>query len=224
MLLLLRNAQFIVPSAISFLIVLIFTFAYHELAHAVVADRLGDPTPRQHGRITLNPFANLDRTGMIMALIIGFGYAFTPINPNYLRGNIRRSFAIVAVAGPLANLFMAFLFGLPLRLGLVTYTLPGTILPSVYSFLAFAVYYNLLLFAFNLIPVPPLDGFRILIGLVPIEMALKLEGLYQYSQFIFLGIFFLLPVAGVNVIGYVLGPVLSTLYPLMTGGFAPLIL
>jgi len=224
MLLLLNGAQFIVPSAISFLIILIFAFAYHELAHAVTADRLGDPTPRRYGRITLNPFANLDKMGMILALIIGFGYAFTPINPNYLRGNIRRSFAIVAVAGPLTNLLMAFLFGLPLRLGWVAFSLPGDILPSAYSFLTFGVYYNLLLFAFNLIPVPPLDGFRILIGLVPVEFALKLEGLYRYSQFIFLGIFFLLPVAGINVIGYVLGPVLSSLYPWFTGGFAPLLL
>ncbi len=224
MLFLLQGAQYIVPTAISFLIVLIFAFAYHELAHAVTADRLGDPTPRSYGRITLNPFANLDRTGMILALLIGFGWAYTPINPNYLRGNPRRSFAIVAIAGPLANLLMALLCGLPIRLGLVEITAPGEILPSLYSFLTFGVYYNLLLFAFNLIPIPPLDGFRILVGIVPYEMAMQLERIYPYSQFIFLGVFFLLPVLGVNVFGMLLGPVLGLLYPLFVGSFAPLLL
>ncbi len=220
----LQGANYLVPTALTFLVVLIFAFAYHELAHAVSADRLGDPTPRSYGRITLNPFANLDRTGMILALVIGFGWAYTPINPAYLRGNPRRSFAIVAIAGPLANLLMAFLFGLPVRLGLVTVTPPGDILPSLYSFLTFAVYYNLLLFAFNLIPIPPLDGFRILVGVLPVEMAMQLERLYQYSQMIFLGVFFLLPVAGINVVGQVLGPVIGTLYPIFTGGLAPLLM
>ena len=224
MLFILRGAEYIVPTALTFLVVLIFAFAYHELAHAVVADRLGDPTPRSYGRITLNPFANLDRTGMILALVIGFGWAYTPLNPNYMRGNPRRSMAIVAIAGPLANLLMAFLFGLPVRLGLVAVMPPGEILPSLYSFLTFAVYYNLLLFAFNLIPIPPLDGFRILVGVLPFEMAIQLEKMYQYSQIIFLAVFFLLSVAGLNIVGMVLGPVLGTLYPVFVGGYAPVLM
>jgi Zn-dependent protease len=222
MLLFLRGSEYPVPTAITFAIVLIFAFAYHELAHAVVADRLGDPTPRSYGRITLNPFRNLDRTGFILALLIGFGWAFTPINPLYFRGNPRRAFAIVAIAGPLANLVMAALMGLPVRLGWVTYMPPMEVLPSLYSFLTFGVYYNLLLFAFNLIPIPPLDGFRILLGILPPDISIQLEQLYRYSMFIFLGVFFLLPTAGVDIAGEILWPVIGFFYPIFTGGWPPI--
>ncbi|HRQ41745.1 MAG TPA: site-2 protease family protein [Chloroflexota bacterium] len=223
MLFFLRSADYPIPTMITFAIVLVFAFAYHELAHAVTADRLGDPTPRSYGRITLNPAPNLDRTGLILALLIGFGWAFTPINPLYFRGNPRRAFAIVAIAGPLANLAMAGLMGLPVRLGLVTYTPPMEVLPSLYSFLTFGVYYNLLLFAFNLIPIPPLDGFRILLGILPPDIAVQLEQMYRYSMFIFLGVFFLLPAAGVDVVGQILWPVIGFFYPIFTGGWPPII-
>lgn len=220
MLLFLQGADYLIPTAISFVVVAIIAFAYHEFAHALVADRLGDPTPRSHGRITLNPIPHLDRTGLIMLLLIGFGYAFTPINERYLRGNPRTSHAIVAVAGPLANLLMAFLMALPVRLGVVPIQPPGQYLPSLYSFLAFGVYFNLLLFAFNMLPVPPLDGFRILLGVLPPEMAYRLQGLYQYSQMIFLAIFFLLPVVGFNLAFEIIGPVISYFFPLFLGPFA----
>ena len=220
MLLFLQGADYLIPTAISFVVVAIIAFAYHEFAHALVADRLGDPTPRSHGRITLNPIPHLDRTGLIMLLIIGFGYAFTPINERYLRGNPRTSHAIVAVAGPLANLLMAFLMALPVRLGVVPIQPPGQYLPSLYSFLAFGVYFNLLLFAFNMLPVPPLDGFRILLGVLPPEMAYRLQGLYQYSQMIFLAIFFLLPVVGFNLAFEIIGPVIGYFFPLFLGPFA----
>jgi len=218
MLLFLRGATYPVSTGISFIIVLIFAFAYHELAHAVVADRLGDPTPRSYGRITLNPIKNLDRTGFILAAVIGFGWAFTPINPAYFRGNPRRAFAIVSVAGPLANLLMAALMGLPVLLGLVEYTLPGPVLPSLYSFLMFGVYYNLLLGAFNLIPIPPLDGFRILLGILPPDISIQLDQLYQYSMMIFLGVFFLLPAVGFNLAFEIIGPIIGFFLPLFTGG------
>ena len=220
--LLINGSQYLIPSAISFVIVAVFAFAYHELAHALVADWLDDPTPRHHGRMTANPIPHLDRTGFILLLLVGFGWAQTPVNPNMMRGNPRSSMAIVSVAGPLANLLMAFLFGLPVILGLVEVTPPGRVLPSVYSFLAFGVFFNLLLFAFNLLPVPPLDGFRILLGVLPAEMAYRLEPLYRYSMLIFLGIFFLLPIVGINVFGLVLGPVLSFFRPLLLGANAPI--
>ena len=221
MLLFLQGANYLVPTAISFFLVAVIAFAYHEFAHAIVADRLGDPTPRSYGRITLNPIPHLDRTGLILLLIIGFGYAFTPINERYLRGNPRTSHAIVAVAGPVMNLLIALLMALPVRLGLVSVQEPGQFLPSIYSFLAFGVYFNLLLFAFNMIPIPPLDGFRILLGILPPEMAYRLQGLYQYSQIIFLAVFFLLPVVGINIAFEIIGPVISFFFPLFLGPFAP---
>jgi Zn-dependent protease len=221
MLLFLRGADYLIPTAISFFIIAVIAFAYHEFAHAIVADRLGDPTPRSYGRITLNPIPHLDRTGLILLLLIGFGYAFTPINERYLRGNPRTSHAIVAVAGPLMNLFLALLMALPVRLGLVTVQAPGQFLPSIYSFLVFGVYFNLLLFAFNIIPIPPLDGFRILLGILPPEMAYRLQGLYQYSQIIFLAAFFLLPAVGINFAFEVIQPVIGYFFPLFLGSFAP---
>lgn len=217
MLFFLRGADYLIPTAISFVIVLVIAFAYHEFAHAIVADRLGDPTPARYGRITLNPIPHLDRTGMILALIIGFGWAFTPINPNNLRGNRRVSHAIVAVAGPLANLLMAFLFGLPILLGLVEVTAPGRFLPSIYSFLVFAVYFNLLLFALNLLPIPPLDGFTILLGVLPVEMAYRLEPIRQYGQIIFIAAFFILPAIGFNLPFIIIRSVIGTFYPILVG-------
>src|SRR5690606_4863653 len=108
---------FDIATIIAFIITATLAFAYHEFAHAIVADRLGDPTPRSYGRITLNPFVHLDLFGMVMLILAGFGWAMTPVNPNNLRGNPRTSYAIVALAGPVANLIMAILFALPIRLG-----------------------------------------------------------------------------------------------------------
>lgn len=220
----LQGARFLIPTSISFIIVLIFAFAYHELAHALVADRLGDPTPRSFGRMTLNPMAHLDRTGLILALVIGFGWATTPVNPYHMRGNPRVSSAIVAVAGPLANLIMAFLFGLPILLGMIGVSPPGQFLPSLYSFLVFGVYYNLLLFSFNLIPIPPLDGFSILLGVLPPEMAYSLRPLQQYGMMLFLAVFFVLPMIGIDVGFAIIRSAISTLYPILLGGNVPFFL
>lgn len=217
----LQGADYLIPTALTFFSLAVIAFAYHEFAHAIVADRLGDPTPRSYGRITLNPIPHLDRTGLILLLIIGFGYAFTPINPRYLRGNPRTSHAIVAIAGPLMNLFIALAMALPIRFGLIDVQAPSQYLPSIYSFLAFGVYFNLLLFAFNMLPVPPLDGFTILLGILPPEMAYRLEGLRQYGQLIFLGVFFLLPVIGINIAFEIIGPIISFFFQLFLGSFAP---
>ena len=105
-----------ISEIIAFAITAILAFAYHEFAHAFVADRLGDPTPRDNGRITLNPFPHLSVFGLIMLFLVGFGWAVTPVNPSLLRGNYRRSMAMVAIAGPLANLAMAILWALPIPL------------------------------------------------------------------------------------------------------------
>lgn len=214
---LLNGARYPVATLISFAITIILAFAYHEFAHALVADRLGDPTPRSYGRMSLNPFVHLDKVGTIMVLLFGFGYAYTPINPSRLQGNPRVSHAIVAVAGPLANLLMAALFALPIRLGLVAMAPPTSALPSLYSFLALGVFANLLLFAFNLLPIPPLDGFTVLQGILPAEMAYRLEPLRRYGLLILLGALFLLPRLGLDLIGDVIFGVIGFFLPLMMG-------
>ena len=212
---------FDIATIIAFVITATLAFAYHEFDHAIVADRLGDYTPRSYGRITLNPFVHLDAFGMLMLLIAGFGWATTPVNPNNLRGNPRKSYAIVAAAGPLANLLMALLFALPVQVaGLQPSFAPREAtfaLPTLYQFLAMGVQINLLLFAFNLMPIPPLDGFTILMGILPPEMAYQLRPLRQYGTLILLAVIFILPRIGLNVLGWFISPVLNNVMPFLLG-------
>ena len=203
-----------VATLIARAIVLLVAFTIHELAHAVTADYLGDPTPRRQGRITLNPLAHLDPFGTIMLLISGFGWAKpVMIQPANLRGNPRSSMAIVAVAGPLSNLIMAILFALPLRFDLLRPALDADgMMPSPSFLFTQFVIINLVLLFFNLIPVPPLDGFRILHGVLPAEMAYRMRPIEQYGFLILIVLIFLLPQAGVDILGPIVWqPTLQTL-------------
>ena len=216
MLLLLGGAS--IATLIAFAITIIFAFAYHEAAHAYTADYLGDPTPRSYGRITLNPVAHLDRVGLLMVLLFGFGWASTPVNPSRLQGNPRVSHALVAVAGPMANLLMALLFALPIRFGLVTSTAPfNEFVPSIGLLLYTGVPTNLLLFAFNLLPIPPLDGFTILLGVLPAELAYRIAPLRQYGILILLAAILLLPRLGFDIIGAIIFPIIQTFGLLFAG-------
>lgn len=179
-------------------IVLLIAFTIHELAHALTADYLGDPTPRNMGRITLNPLKHLDPFGTLLLIIAGFGWAKpVMVNPMNMRGNPRTSMAIVAAAGPLSNIIMAVLAALFVRLGLVdfsTSTPPGS-LPSL-SFLLFNfIWINLILAFFNLIPVPPLDGSKILYAILPSELVYRIRPFERYGFIILMGIVFLFPTA-----------------------------
>jgi Zn-dependent protease len=192
-------------SIIARAIVLVVAFTVHELAHAVTADRLGDPTPRRMGRITLNPLAHLDPFGSIMLLISGFGWAKpVMVQPLYLRGNPRSSMAIVSAAGPLSNLVLAIIFAIPFRLGLVQISgSPSGVMPTL-DFLAVQfVWINLILLFFNLIPIPPLDGFKILQGLLPPDSAYQLRVLEQYGFLILILAIFFLPRIGLDVLRWV---------------------
>lgn len=206
-----------ISQIIAFAITAILAFAYHEFAHAVVADRLGDPTPRSFGRISLNPLVHLDIFGLIMLFLVGFGWATTPVNPSRLRGNPRSSMALVAIAGPLANLAMAILYALPLRLGFVEWAPAGDIIPTAFQLLLTGVQINLVLFAFNLLPIPPLDGFTILLGILPPDMAYQLEPLRKYGSMLLIGALFLLPMIGIDIFSTIIGQVMGVLLPVLTG-------
>ena len=176
-------------------IVLLVAFPAHEGAHAFVADRLGDPTPRQMGRMTLNPLRHLDVVGSLLFLYAGIGWATTPVNPYYLG---RRGMALVSVAGPLANLAVALLFALPAQYVLANSPLRtmfgvGNLFPSLGQIVLQMLVLNLLLFVFNLIPVPPLDGFSIVKNLAPYNVARSLEPVERYGLLIML----LLVVSGI---------------------------
>lgn len=176
-------------------ITLLIAFTIHELAHAVSADYLGDDTAKRRGRVTLNPLAHLDPIGTFMLLVAGFGWAKpVPVNPMNLRGNPRTSMAIVALAGPVSNLLLASLAVIPFRLNLVNivgaFTSSG-VLPSLPFLLFEFVWINIILAVFNMIPIPPLDGYKILYALLPDELAFRLEPLEQYGFLILLGLLFL---------------------------------
>lgn len=203
----------------AFAITAILAFAYHEFAHAIVADRLGDPTPRSFGRITPNPFKHLSLMGLIFLFLLGFGWAVTPVNPNMLRGNPRRSMAMVAVAGPLTNLLMAVLFAIPLRFDLVEITPPESILPTLGLVLWMGVRINVLLFVFNLMPIPPLDGFTILQGLLPPDLAYQMDGLRKYGNMILLAVLILPQFIApqLSIFGSLIGPIMDQIMGLLLG-------
>ncbi len=150
------------------LFVLFCTLPVHEFAHAKVATWLGDDTPRLTGRLTLNPFKHLDPIGSAMILIAGFGYA-KPVQVNMRRfKNPRGGMALTAIAGPLSNILTAFLFLLIYGILNVFQQRSGSyILLSIMAFFSFAAIINIGLGIFNLLPIPPLDGSRILTLLIP---------------------------------------------------------
>ncbi len=192
-----------IPTIIERVIVLLIAFTVHELAHAVTADYLGDPTPRRMGRITLNPLKHLDPFGTIMLIIAGFGWA-KPVmtNPMNMRGNPRTSMAVVAFAGPLSNLVMAGIAAIFFRLGLIDINvlMSGGGALSFSSLVFQFLYINLALAFFNLLPVPPLDGSRILYAILPAEMVYRLRPLEQYGfMILFLVVFFVPQVLNVLV-------------------------
>ena len=177
----------LVVSALPFLVVLILSLSFHEAAHVWSADKLGDPTARLLGRLTLNPLAHIDWVGTVFFPLIAaisnlplIGWAKpVPVNPLNLR-HPRRGFAMVAAAGPLSNLLLAFLALIPLSL-LSTGEVTGSML---LDFLRGFIHLNVFLAVFNLIPVPPLDGGNILAGVVPESAARILDQLRPFGIFV----------------------------------------
>lgn len=191
---------------------LLIGFAFHEYAHAFVADRLGDPTPRSQGRLSLNPFVHLDLFGTLMAVLYQFGWA-KPVmtNPHYFKGNPSRGRMLVAIAGPLMNLVIAFV-------GMLVWilTLHGwgasSWMPIVSKIFMAIVLMNLGLGVFNLLPIPPLDGFSVLGWLLPARFGKFLHTLEMYGMLILAVILF------TDILGRVLMPIVGGLYSLYQKG------
>ncbi|KIL49697.1 site-2 protease family protein [Jeotgalibacillus soli] len=183
---------------------LIIAFTLHEYAHAYVAYKFGDPTAKNQGRLTFNPIKHLDPIGTILILIIGFGWARpVPVNRFYFK-RPRLAGVLVSIAGPLTNLVLAFIAqGLYMGLVIGGVELP----PFAIGLLNTMVYLNILLFIFNLIPLPPLDGYRIIADLVPNNVRPKLTQYEPYGGIIFL-IIAITPLSQ-----YTISPLFGTMIP-----------
>ena len=207
---------------ISRIIILVIAFSVHEFAHAWTATQLGDDTPRLNGRLTLNPLSHLDPMGSLMLVFAGFGWAKpVPVNPYALSRRSSAALMIVAIAGPLSNLFLAVIAAFPFRFNLlnVSYAFfPNEgILPTQEQFLFEFIYINLLLFFFNLIPIAPLDGEKILIFFLPPSAAQAYAAFRPYGPILLMAIIFLLPFLGYDIIGRILGPPLDAMMSLLVG-------
>ena len=163
---------------------LVFSLTIHEFAHAFSAHLLGDNTAKSLGRLTLNPLKHLDPFGTLLLVVVGFGWGKpVPFNPYNLKSP-RRDGAIISFAGPLSNILIAGVFALIYK---VSEGQGSTILITALSTFAYLmVYFNLFLAFFNLIPVHPLDGFKVVFGLLPRSLAVQWIQMEQYGMFILL--------------------------------------
>ena len=191
-----------------FLFGLVIAITIHEFAHAATADRLGDPTPRSQGRLTLNPLAHLDPVGTIMLLLFRFGWGKPVVFDPYNLAHPRRDTGIISFAGPISNLLLASL----LSLGLRFLPLPLFLQPLLYI----TIFLNLTLAVFNLVPVYPLDGEKILAALLPRDLAYEYQAVMSRYGTIIL-IFLILPVFGTSPIISLISPLISFLSKLLLG-------
>jgi Zn-dependent protease len=208
-----------ISTLITYAIVLVTAFSVHEFAHAWTADRFGDNTPRMYGRLTLNPLAHLDLVGSLMLIFAGIGWAKpVPVDPYALRRRSPAALMWVSLAGPLSNFLMAFLAAVPFRLGLVS--LADLYSPAVFSlpmFLNSFIVINLSLMLFNLIPLAPLDGEKVLEYFLPPQMSRGFESIRPYGPMILLAVLFISPLLGINVFTYLISYPASFLYGLLVG-------
>jgi Zn-dependent protease len=205
---------------------------FHEFCHAFAANSLGDTLPKSQGRVTLNPLAHLDPWGTVMLLLIGFGYG-KPVqfNPYGLNVSPKTATLLVAVAGPLSNFVMAGLLAIPIQLGWVPYINPLQNFPAEFwsariettedyigIFLTGAVYLNCILGVFNLIPIHPLDGFKVVAGLLPDDLSNEFVKLAQYGPAILLVMIFAIPfLTGYSPLADIMGPSVEWLVEVFTG-------
>jgi Zn-dependent protease len=202
------------------IIAFLFSLSIHEAAHAYVSDHLGDPTARLSGRVTLNPLAHLDPIGALLPLfllltgspiIFGWGKP-VPFDPFNLR-NPRRDAAIISFAGPASNLLLAVFLSIIFRL-VTAFLIPSSI---VLSFLELMIAINVMWALFNLLPIHPLDGGKVLIGLLPRDLAIKWdEVLNQYGLIIL--IFLIFPFFGVSGVILILSPIINLILNILLPG------
>jgi len=191
-------------SPLAFIVIfggLLLSITIHEFAHCWVTDKLGDPTPRARGRLTLDPRAHLDPLGTLMILFTRFGWGKpAPFDPYNLKDPVRDT-AVIAAAGPISNIALALLLSALLQLGLLPF---AGLQIAVFQVMAI----NIMLAVFNLVPVYPLDGSRILTALLPKETALEYQEIMRRYGTLIL-IMLILPFGGVSPVARLLSPVIN---------------
>lgn len=205
---------------------LVVAITVHEFSHALVASGLGDSTAKRLGRLSLNPVRHLDPAGAVMMLVAGFGWGKpVPVDEGRLAHGPTGT-ALVAAAGPLSNLLIAFLLALPVKLGLlgptrlsldrVAHVLTGGFKEGMADILSLLIFFNLLLAVFNLIPLAPLDGSRALAGVIPAHRAAAYARLQQHGPVILVGIVMLDFMLGMGILWGIIGPVVRGLTSMAT--------
>lgn len=202
--------------------VLVMAITVHEFAHAWMADKLGDPTPRHQDRLTLNPLAHLDPLGTAMIFLIGFGWGRPVVfDPYNLKDPIKDT-ALVALAGPVSNLILAAILAIAAPILSALLGIPGEILSTISYF---AIFYNVMLAIFNLVPVHPLDGGKILVALLPKQLALEYEQFMgRYGTIVLLALIF--PWSGTSAISTLITPVINVvvgLYSILSSSIEALL-
>ena len=193
---------------ITLAILFLTSMPIHEWAHAWAAYQMGDDTAALRGRLTLNPLAHLDPIGTLSLVFFGFGWGKpVPVSPYRLRGNRRSSWALVSVAGPFSNLVLAMLAAIPFRMGWLSLYEGGSSIISLEGILLDFVLINLSLMLFNLIPIPPLDGSRVLAWLLPSRWASALEQLERFGGAGLMLVLYLLSRFGI--LGILINPIMN---------------
>lgn len=193
----------------SFAVALIIGITVHEFSHALAATRLGDYTAQRLGRLTLNPRAHLDPLGTILIFFAGFGWGKpTPVTASNLRIGQRAGMAVVSLAGPISNVLVAAIVALPVRMGMESVFLSGIL----GAFIVSLVTWNLVLAVFNLIPIAPLDGFKMLLGILPRDLANSFAKSERYGPVILMLLImsgFIPFLGGLNIFSRIISPVVS---------------
>ncbi len=204
---------------ISRIVTLLVAFSIHEFAHAWSAYKFGDDTAARAGRLTLNPIAHLDIIGTLMLIVGGFGWAKpVPVNSYALQRKSSSALMLVSLAGPVSNMLLAILAAVPFRLGLVSYSPSNSIFfPSISDFLITFIIINISLLLFNLIPLAPLDGEKVLYGLLPPSGADFMDRIRPYGPLLLLAFIMIGRVGGLDLLGALMGPPLTAIFRLLMG-------